>query len=153
MSDPITFNSSTPRFALPLLYAGQSQKELYVNEGFSLTDALMHGAIEGESATPPATPADGQSWMVATGATGSWSGQSGKLACHQGGQWIFVQPSDGMAILNKATGQVIRRVGGIWKAPTAPAQPSGGTVVDSQARDSINLLLQKLRDAGIFAAE
>lgn len=153
MSDPITFDSATPRFSLPLLYAGQSQKELFVNEGFFLADALMHGAIESELATPPTSPADGQSWLVAVGASGAWTGHSGKVACRQGGQWIFVQPTDGMAILNKATGQIMRRVGGVWKAPTAPAQPSGGTIVDSQARDSINLLLQKLRDAGIFATE
>jgi len=153
MSDPITFDSTTARFSLPLLYAGQAQKELYVNEGFFLTDALMHAAIESETPTPPATPVDGKSWLVATSATGAWTGQSGKLACRQGGQWIFVQPSDGMTILNKTTGQITRRVGGVWKAPTAPAQPSGGTVVDTQARDSINLLLQKLREAGIFATE
>ena len=153
MSDPIAFDSSTPRFSLPLLYAGQAQTELFVNEGFFLADALIHGAIEIETATPPTTPADGQNWLIATGASGAWANQSGKLGCRQGGQWIFVLPSDGMAILNKATGQVIRRVGGTWKAPTAPVQPSGGTVVDSQARDSINLLLQKLRDAGIFATE
>lgn len=153
MSDPITFDSATPRFSLPLLYTGQAQKELSVNESFFLTDALMHGAIEGEIATPPATPAAGQSWLVATGASGAWSGQSGKLACRQGGQWVFVQPTDGMTILNKMNGQIIRRVGGAWQAPTAPAQPSGGTVIDAQARDSINLLLQKLREAGIFATE
>ncbi len=153
MSDPIIFDSSTPRFSLPLLYAGQSQKELYVNEGFFLADALMHCAIESESATPPTSPVDGQSWLIATGASGVWAGEAGKLACRQGGHWILVQPTNGMAILNKATGQLIRRVGGVWKAPTAPAQPSGGTVVDSQARDSINLLLQKLRDAGIFPTE
>ena len=153
MSDPIIFDSSTPRFSLPLLYAGQSQKELYVNEGFFLADALMHCAIESESATPPTSPVDGQSWLIATGASGVWAGEAGKLACHQGGHWILVQPTNGMVILNKATGQLIRRVGGVWKAPTAPAQPSGGTVVDSQARDSINLLLQKLRDAGIFPTE
>ncbi len=153
MSDPITFDSATPRFSLPLLYAGQSQKELFVNEGFYLADALMHCAIESERASPPANPLDGQTWAVATGASGAWAGQSGKLACHQGGQWIFVLPADGMAILNKATGQNIRRVGGTWQAPTAPAQPSGGTVIDTQARESLNLLLQKLRDAGIFATE
>ena len=123
---------------------------MFVNERFFLADALIHGAIESETAPPPTTPANGQNRLIATGASGAWAGQSGKLSCRQGGQWIFVLPSDEMAILNKAAGQIIRRVGGRWKAPTAPVQPSGGTVVDSQARDSINLLLQKLRDAGIL---
>jgi hypothetical protein len=153
MSDPITFDATTPRFALPMLYAGQAQKELYVNEGFSITDALLHCAIESEAATPPTSPADGQNWLVGTGATGAWTGQSGKLACRQGGQWIYVQLRDGMRLISKSSGQDMRRLGGVWHAPAAPAQPTGGSVVDSQARESINLLLQRLRDAGIFPAE
>ena len=85
MTDPISFTPATPRFALPLLFAGQSQKEFYVNEAHALTDALLHAACEGETADPPPAPIEGEAWLVASGAAGEWAGQDGKLASRQSG--------------------------------------------------------------------
>ena len=131
--------------------AGQSQKEAFVNEGLSLIDALLHCAIEGEVSTPPTSPQDGGVWLVGSGATGAWAGHQGALACRQSGQWLLVEPCDGMRILNRVTGQEIRRRDGVWIKPAAPALPSGGSVVDVELRAMIADLVAKLRDAGIFA--
>ena len=150
MPDPL-FDSRTARFDFPLLFVGQSQKEGFVNEAVARIDALLHLAVEGEQAAPPTTPVDGQAWLIATAATGAWSGQSGKIAARQSGNWLFAVPRDGMRLLNRATGQEMR-FAGIWRVPTLPAAPSGGSTVDSEARAAIAAVLAALTTAGIVPA-
>lgn len=149
MPDPIVFDSTSPRFALPLLFAGQAQKEAFVNEAHALTDALLHCAIEGEAAAPPTTPVDGANWLVAASPAGAWAGQTGKIACRQAGNWLFVTPRDGMILLNRTNGQQRRYYAG-WLSPTVPSAPSGGSTVDAEARTAISALVAALRTAGIF---
>jgi hypothetical protein len=149
MTDPISYSSATPRYALPLLFSGQSQKEFYVNEAHALTDALLHPACEGETADPPATPAEGQAWLVGSGATGEWIGEDGKLASRQAGNWLFTAPNDGLRLFDRSTGQILLYRGG-WRRPAAPDAPTGGTVVDAEARTAIGDLVAALVEAGIF---
>lgn len=151
MTDPISFTPATPRFALPLLFAGQSQKEFYVNEAHALADALLHATCEGETANPPAAPTEGQAWLVAGGATGDWTGQDGKLAARQSGNWLFVTPSDGMRLFDGSTGQILLYRGG-WRRPATPSLPNGGGVVDTEARTAFAELVAALVDGGILPA-
>lgn len=120
-----------------------------MNEAHALTDALLHCAIEAELLAPPATPNDGENWVVGTGATGDWVGQDGTIACRQSGNWIFVAPQDGTRILNRSTGQEWLYLGG-WQAPSAPATPTGGTTIDAEARTAITDLITALRASGVF---
>ena len=149
MTDPISYTSVTPRFRLPLLFAGQAQKEFYVNEAHALTDALLHATCEGEAAAPPAVPAEGGTWLVASGASGTWTGEDGKLAAFQSGTWLFVAPHDGVRLFDRSTGQFLLYNGG-WQRPAAPAEPSGGATVDAEARAAISRLIEALVGAGIF---
>ena len=151
MTNPISFAGASPRFGLPLLFAAQAQKEIYVNEALALTDALLHCAIEGTATAPPAAPTDGTNWLVATGATGVWAGADGKLACLQGGNWVFVTPRDGMVVLHRAHGQTMRYAAG-WQAPALTPAPTGGTVVDAQARTTVAGLIAALQVAGVLPA-
>jgi len=149
MSDPLTFDNTSPRFGLPFLYSGQAQKEFYVNEALAIADALLHCAIEGTSATAPTSPVDGENWVVASGATGDWAGHEGSVACRQSGDWLFVMPRDGMRIFDRSSGQSWLYSSG-WQVPSAISAPTGGTTVDSEARTVITALIAGLRKAGIL---
>lgn len=151
MPEPITFTSATPRYALPQLFAGQAQKEFTINEAHALTDALLHPAIEGESSTPPSDPAEGECWLVGIAASGDWTGEDGKLACREAGNWLFLTPRDGMRVLDRSSGQDIRYLDG-WQRAEPPAEPTGGPVEDSEARAAIAELVEALQVAGVFAA-
>ncbi|MFM5918222.1 MAG: DUF2793 domain-containing protein [Novosphingobium sp.] len=150
MPDPL-FESHTARFELPLLFAGQTQKESFINEGLARIDALLCMAVEDERSAPPAAPADGQAWLVGSGASGDWSGFSGKIAARQAGNWLFITPRDGIKLLNRATGQELR-FAGTWKSAARPATPSGGAVIDVEARSAIAQIIAALTTAGILAA-
>jgi len=151
MTDPISFSTSSPRFALPLLFAGQSQKELTVNEALLGTDILLHPAIEASAATPPAAPAFGQCWLVGSGATGAFAGQSDRIAAWTEGGWRFVAPRDGMRVFDIAASAHRLYAAGSWRLIAAPAAPTGGSVIDSQARTAIAAIITALRNGGVLA--
>ena len=47
---------------------------------------------------PPATPSTGDRYLVASGATGDWTGHDNEIAEYNGSTWEFTAPNDGMAV-------------------------------------------------------
>lgn len=150
MTQPIEFTNSSPRFKLPFLFAGQAQKEFFVNEAHALADILLHTCVKGEAPSPPSESVDGDIWIVAPAATDEWEGRDGQLAGLQAGAWKFAAPSAGMRIFDQATGQFIVNLGG-WIRAEPPTNPDSGQTVDSELRTAFAQLIEALRNAGIFA--
>ncbi|HEX8124622.1 MAG TPA: DUF2793 domain-containing protein [Allosphingosinicella sp.] len=161
---------TTPRFALPFILPGQAQKELFHNEALARIDLALHPAVEGAPmAAPPTAPAAGQCWIVAPAATGEWSGQGNRLAMWTEGGWRFLAPPPGTSAWNKAaavpllwdgsqwgTGELAcagLRVNGVKvvgeRAPGVTS-PSGGTIIDVEARAAINALTAALMSHGLI---
>lgn len=151
MSDLPNFADVTPRFALPLLYAAQAQKEVFVNEALMLTDALAHSCVEGERATPPETSAEGDAWLVAPEATADWADAEGSIAVCRGAGWVFIPPRDGMRVFDRSRGAEMLFFG-FWRKASLPVEPVGGTNVDGVARTAINDLVSALQALGILPA-
>ena len=149
MPDLIDFGSATARWNLPLLFASQAQKEFLVNEALARIDALSHPVVLGEASSPPGSPAEGDGWLVTSPATGAWAGAEGTIAVRQIGQWVFLTPADGMRVFDTSS-QQFALFSGTWQKAEEPEEPSGGLVVDSEARAAIGALILALRAAGIF---
>ena len=151
MSDAPFFDDTTPRFGMPFLYSGQSQKEAFVNEALCRADTLLHCAIEGEALAPVQEAENGQAWLVGISATGAFFGREGQIASFQAGNWIFIQPRDGMRIFDRSTASELLFFGK-WQKAQCPQEPLGGSTVDGEARVAINGLISALQAIGVFAS-
>lgn len=159
------------RLGLPLLVPGQAQKELFHNEALAAIDLALQASVVAVGLDqPPAAPAPGQCWIVGTAPAGDWSGQASALAGWTAGGWRFVAAVEGMAVWDRATGSVARRVGGLWLSgivtgmrfvvggvqvvgsrAAAIGAPAGGTTVDAEARATVTAILTALRGHGLIA--
>lgn len=86
----------SPRIELPYLQPSQAQKHVTHNEALQRLDMVVQLAVQGFAAvTPPALPADGDTYALGSAAQGAWAGQDGQLAYWNGEAWIFSAPQDG----------------------------------------------------------
>ncbi len=91
--------SLPPRLALPFLAAGQSQKHVTLNEALLRLDGLVQiRALSRAVASPPGSAVAGDAYLVPAGASGAWSGQTGKVARFQDGGWVLLTPAEGWLV-------------------------------------------------------
>ena len=164
--------STTERLGLALLTPGQAQKEFSHNEALQALDVLVAGCVKGAPQDdPPGAPALGSSYIVGDAPTGAWASHAGALAAWTNGGWRFQAPVEGMALRVGASGEVACVRGGAWEIgivrgssvvmygaqvvgprESAIAEPSGGTIIDAEARAAIGAMLSALRNHGLIEA-
>ncbi len=86
---------------------------------------------------------------MASSPSGAWVDHAGSIAAYSASQWTFLPPRDGMTLLVLQTGQVLRYRNG-WQAAAPVSVPTGGTVVDAEARTAIAAIRTALMTAGIL---
>ena len=163
--------ADTARWGLPLLEAGQAQKEMTVNEALARLDLLAQAGVVAVGVDmPPSAPTEGQAWIVGSAPTGVWAGQARAVAGWTAGGWRFVAPREGMSAWSAADGCAAAFVGGQWRVgrlvgtsvaiggvqvvgarAAAVAAPAGGSVVDAEARVALAAVLGALRGHGLIA--
>lgn len=161
---------ATPRLCLPLLHAGQAQKELDHNEALALLDIAVQPAVVAIGLdTPPPQPAEGECWVVGAHPVGEWSGRALSLAGWTISGWRFLPPRPGMAVWRQGDGLTARYSDGSWhvgevRASTilidgnallaapqpAIASPAGGPTIDQEAREALEAVLETLRIHGLI---
>jgi len=161
---------TTARFALPFILPGQAQKELFHNEALARIDLALHPAVEGPpTAEPPPAPVLGECRIVAPDASGDWSGRDNLLAMWTEGGWRFLAPQPGTSAWNKTaavpllwdgdqwregdlvcSGLLVNGVRVVGARQPAVASPSGGTIIDEEARAAIDALTAALMSHGLI---
>ncbi|WP_296526851.1 DUF2793 domain-containing protein [Rhodoplanes sp.] len=107
--------TDTPNLALPCIDAAQAQKHVTHNEALRLLDTLVQLTVHDRHlAAPPASPAEGDRHIVATGATDAWAGHSGQIAAWQDGAWLFAAPRVGWLAYVVDEGALVAWTGAAW---------------------------------------
>jgi hypothetical protein len=72
-------------------------------------------------AAPPASPAEGDRYLIAAGATGDWSGHAQQIARRAGSGWAFTVPTEGFSLWIDDEDITLVYDGTAWIVPqTAP---------------------------------
>jgi Protein of unknown function (DUF2793) len=112
-------SDSSPNLILPYIMAAQAQKHVTHNEAIRALDAIVHLAVLDRDLTgPPSSPADGQRYIVAASPSGSWAGQTGKIAAWQDGAWAFYAPQSGWLAWVIDEALLARWTGSTWAEAT-----------------------------------
>lgn len=116
--------ANTPRLVLPYLVAGQAQKEITHNDALNDVDALMQiSVINRTTATPPVSPLEGDSYIIAASPTGVWSGNANAVATYYSG-WRIKTAKAGWLAYVQAEGVFYVFDGSSWGLLKTNATPS-----------------------------
>ena len=76
--------------------------------------AFHLAVIDDSLATPPASPVDGDTYIVAASATGDWISKEGQVTIFDAGTWFFSVANTGWTALRKTDKAVLYFDGTVW---------------------------------------
>lgn len=81
---------------MPYIEAAQAQKHVTHNEALRILDGVTQlSVIDRDLTAPPGGESDGDRYIIASSATGAWSGKDLNIAFWQDGAWRFLVPREG----------------------------------------------------------
>ena len=115
----------SPHLLLPYLVAAQAQKHVTHNEALRLLDAVVQlSVLDRDLTAPPASPADGDRYIVASGATGLWAGWDLNVTTWVDGVWMRLVPRPGWLAWIADEAVAAAWTGTIWKLVGVPQDVS-----------------------------
>ena len=162
---------ASARFGLPFILPGQAQKEFHHNEALALLDAALHAAVEEGPIADAARLSGGGTKLDRRRFRDRGVGRAGrqKSPTWTDAGWRFVAPVPGMLVWNIDAGYWLSWSGSAWRDGELPAaalhiggqqvvgprlpgvpSPSGGTIIDAEARAAIDALIAALRSHGLI---
>lgn len=117
--------SNTPSNAIPYVPQNTLDPAAGLNDAIRVIDALLNTRVISMTLTaPPGSPADGDMYIVAAGATGAWATHDNAVAQYTatGAFWTFFAAGDqAWLILNRADGNLYK-----WNAGTSHWELAAG---------------------------
>ncbi len=133
----------SPNLDLPYIMPAQAQKHVTHNEAVRTLDAIVHlSLVSRQLAAPPTFPSEGDRYLVASPATGIWSGHESAIAAFQDGAWAFLTPRQGWIARVADEARVIVHDGVEWSPVGANADQAPMFGVNTLA-DATNRLAVK----------
>jgi hypothetical protein len=121
----------TSNLALPQILSAQAQKHVTHNDALLLLDGMVQiGVLSRVLTTPPGSPTDGDRYIVASGATGLWTGWDLNVAFWTDGAWLRLVPRRGWLAWSVADAGLYVWNGTAWT-------PVGGGISDGDKGDVV----------------
>ena len=112
-------SDNTTHLLLPYILAAQAQKHVTHNEALRLLDGLVQlSVLDRDLTTPPGSPADGDRYIVGSGATGDWAGWDLNVALFTDGAWLRLPPGMGWRAWVEDEGLLLVYDGSAWTGTT-----------------------------------
>lgn len=144
----------TSRHKLPLLAVGQAQKEYTHNEALLLLDNLVNPSVisilDNPDTIDEVSNDETRSWLISDQPSGIWSQRANQIAIKTENGFRYIKPVNGMQIFNAQSGSIMIYRDMHWHIAPILAAPSGGNIIDSQARASIAAILDNLVQFGLI---
>lgn len=139
---------TTAHLALPFIMAAQAQKHVTHNEALRLLDGLVQLSVKDRDLTsPPASPADGDRYIVASGATGVWAGWDLNIALWVDGAWLRLPSRTGWRAWVEDEGVLVVYDGSAWIGTTPTSLQNMALLGLGTTADAANPFSAKLNAA------
>ena len=141
-------SDNTTHLLLPYILASQAQKHVTHNEALRLLDAMVQlSVLDRDLTAPPASPADGDRYLVASGATGLWAGWDLNVAVWTDGVWMRLVPRPGWRVWVEDERLLLVHDGAGWVGTTPEALQNLALLGLGTTADTANPFSAKLNAA------
>ena len=141
-------SDTTTHLLLPYVLAAQAQKHVTHNEALRLLDGLVQlSVLDRDLTAPPGSPADGDRYIVGSGATGDWAGWDLNVALWTDGAWLRLPPRTGWRAWVEDEGLLLVYGGASWIGTTPTALQNMAMLGVGTTADGSNPFSAKLNAA------
>ncbi len=141
-------SDATTHLLLPYILAAQAQKHVTHNEALRILDGLVQlSVLDRDLTAPPGSPTDGDRYIVASGASGVWTGWDLNIALWVDGAWLRLPPRAGWRAWVEDEGVLLAYNGSTWIGTTPTALQNLALLGLGTTADAANPFSAKLNAA------